>query len=411
MIKTRWKEYIMRSLFCVIIIFLVSFTFNLSVSGEIEKEHLEDENDNEKIPLISELLEDMSIGTASSSQAFTETTTTTTDTTTETIGTENYMPADVSLSDTSLQTDIAGTSTANISNETETTTISPATLTTTDIVVTGTTASLPATNTQATTSVLDAGTSTATVATSTITISTSTTTATLTTKEQGTPTLTGTGIIFTPTAYRLDKKTGFESDFIIAYYIGDMWRRLSDRGIEFIDPIEFLFFSLDMRYSFLKEKGYLPSLAGGFNGSIVLKGRASTVENVGTVIEKGTKRFGYRYLVASKSFKKNNYHIGLLIGKIDSIFNAIKGMDIKGNTLLLRRNQLEDSNALFLAFDTTICKRQIGLELIYPSKGHFLLNTSINQFLPFDFAIMKMPDGFSLIGYFGIRLPIYPYQK
>lgn len=406
----------MRFLFCVIIIFLVSFTFNLSVAGELEKEHLEEENDNEKTPLISELLEDMSIGTASSSQAFTETTTTTTDTNTETIGTENYMPADVSLPDTSLQSDIAGTSTANISNETATTTILPATFTTTDIVVTGTTAEmsapLPATNTQATTPVLDAGTSTATVATSTITISTSTTVlATSTTKEQGTPTLTGTGIIFTPTAYRLDKKTGFESDFIIAYYIGDMWRRLRDRGIEFIDPIEFLFFSLDMRYSFLKEKGYLPFLAGGFNGSIVLKGRASTVENVGTVIEKGTKRFGYSYLVSSKSFKKNNYHIGLLIGKIDSIFNAIKGMDIKGDTLLLRRNQLEDSNALFLAFNTTICKRQIGLELIYPSKGHFLLNTSIERFLPFDFAIMKMPDGFSLIGYFGIRLPIYPYQK
>ncbi|MFH1563522.1 MAG: hypothetical protein ABIF11_08960 [Nitrospirota bacterium] len=216
----------------------------------------------------------------------------------------------------------------------------------------------------------------------------------------GTPTLLNTGLILVPTAYRRDSKSGFNADFIIASYIGELWHSMN--GGELFEPIKFLFLSTDFKYCLLKEKEKIPSLGAGYEWFLVIQGQAPTPAQMGGQFSGKSDRFGYPYLMMSKKFKNIGCHLGMMSGEIGSLLNPLsKDMEVTGK------------KAIIFGLETKLFNRQINIEGIMPTggKSHLLINTSIERFLGFDIGFMKMPKGFSIIGYFGIRMTIFPNIK
>lgn len=250
------------------------------------------------------------------------------------------------------------------------------------------------------------GTLTSPVGTLSTTLLTGTLTSGTTSLEVGSPTskwigtLSNTGLILVPTAYRRNDKKGFNIDAIIAYYIGDLWHSMN--GGEFFNPIKFLFLSGDFKYSLLKEKEIIPHFGAGYEWFLVLKGGASSASQMGGEFSGKSDRFGYPYFVFSKKFKHLNCHCGMMFGELDKLFNPLSEFVT-----------LDSKKALIFGIDTKLFNRKINIEGISPlgSGFHLLLNTSIERFVGFDLSFMKSPDGLSIMGYFGIRFTIFPYIK
>jgi len=221
-----------------------------------------------------------------------------------------------------------------------------------------------------------------------------------TTVEVGTITLLNTGLILVPTAYRLDDKLGFNTDFIIAYYIGELWHKI-DKS-EFFEPIKFLFLSGDFKFSILKEKKQSPHLGAGYEWFLVLQGAAATPAQMGGEFSGKSKRFGYPYIILSKKFKYLNGHLGMMSGELGKLINPLSEFA-----------SLNSQKAIIFGLETKLFNRKINLEGIYPRGDdvHLLINTSIERFLGFDLSFMKVPHGLSIIGYFGVRLSIFPHIK
>ncbi len=214
----------------------------------------------------------------------------------------------------------------------------------------------------------------------------------------GTPTLLNTGLILVPTAYRRDSKSGLNADFIFAYYIGELWHSMA--GGELFEPIKFLFLSTDFKYCLLKEKEKIPGLGVGYEWFLVIQGQAATPAQMGGQFSGKSDRFGYPYLMVSKKFKNTGYHLGMMSGEIGHLLNPLS-----------EYMKVSDKKALVFGLDTKLFNRQINIEGIIPSGDNLLINTSIERFLGFDLCFMKTPDGFSVVGYFGIRMTIFPHIK
>lgn len=235
-----------------------------------------------------------------------------------------------------------------------------------------------------------------------------------TTLEFGSPTsknaqkikLLNTGLILIPTAYRRDNKRGFNTDFIIAYYIGELWYKyeygVGKKDSGFFEPIKFLFVSTDFKFSLLKEKERIPHFGMGYEWFLVLQGEAPSPAQMGGKFSGKSERFGFPYFILSKEFKNTRYHLGMMSGEIGKLLNPLsKYMKVDGK------------KAVIFGIDTTLFARKINIEGICPldSEFHLIVNTSIERFIGFELGFMKMPDGISIVGYFGIRLTIFPYIK
>ncbi|MEK7812655.1 MAG: hypothetical protein AAB296_02755, partial [Candidatus Desantisbacteria bacterium] len=99
----------------------------------------------------------------------------------------------------------------------------------------------------------------------------------------GTPTITGspstTGLIFVPTAFRLDKQAKLNADFVFTYYIGEFWNKTKEK-MDIFNPINRLSCSGDFKYSFILEKKWIPAAAFGYQGFIGLQGKASSAKEM-----------------------------------------------------------------------------------------------------------------------------------
>lgn len=247
---------------------------------------------------------------------------------------------------------------------------------------------------------LSAGTQTTAPLSGTLTIGT-------VTAEPGTDTLLDTGLMLIPTAYRRDDKLGFNTDFLIAYYIGELWYkykydegRKKDSGL--FEPIKFLFLSADFKFSLLKEKTQIPNVGCGYEWFLVLQGAASTPAQMGGEFSGKSDRFGFPYLIFSKEFKNKKYHLGVMSGEIGKLVNPLsKYMAVTSNKTLI------------FGFETKLFNRRINIEGFSPldSGSTLVINTSIERFIGFDLGFIKTKDGFSVIGYFGARLTIFPYKR
>jgi hypothetical protein len=218
--------------------------------------------------------------------------------------------------------------------------------------------------------------------------------------------LLNTGLILIPTAYRRDNKIGFNTDFIIAYYIGELWYKYKyNEGKEdsgFFEPIKFLFLSGDFKFSLLKEREKIPHFGAGYEWFLVLQGSAPSPAQMGGEFSGKSDRFGFPYFILSKEFKNIRYHLGMMSGEIGKLLNPLS-----------KYMEVDAKKTLIFGIDTRLFDRKINIEGIYPlgSKFHLLVNTSIERFIGFELAFMKTPDGISVVGYFGVRLTIFPYIK
>jgi len=223
-----------------------------------------------------------------------------------------------------------------------------------------------------------------------------------TTVEIGTTTLLNTGLILVPTAYRRDDKLGFNTDFIIAYYIGEIWHEIKGKKGEFFEPIKFLFLSGDFKFSMLKEKKQFPHLGAGYEWFLVLQGAAATPAQMGGEFSGKSDRFGYPYIILSKKFKYLKGHLGMMSGQLGKLVNPLSEFA-----------SLNSQKAIIFGLETKLFNREIKIEGISSTgdEFHLLINTSIERFLGFDLSFMKIPQGYSIIGYFGIRMNIFPHIK
>jgi hypothetical protein len=72
----------------------------------------------------------------------------------------------------------------------------------------------------------------------------------------------------------------------------------------------------------------------------------------------------------------------------------------------------------FFGLSFRLFSRTIKVEFIYPCLRKvfqpisiFLINTSIERFLIFNFSCLKLQKSVTLLGYLGCRLSIFPFQK
>lgn len=228
----------------------------------------------------------------------------------------------------------------------------------------------------------------------------------------GMPTIIGspsiTGLILVPTAFRLDKQTRLNMDFIFTYYIGEFWNKTKEK-IDIFNPINRLSCSGDFKYSFILEKKWIPAIAVGYQRFISLQGKASSVREMGGAVSEKSESFGYTYGILSKRLKNIGIHIGSQSGPIGKLINPLS------NKLNITSN-----SALIAGLDTIICKRKTFVEVIYPQGNEcMLINTFVDNFLPFNFTYIRFnnkssnnpTNGYSLSGYFGIRTTGFPGTK
>ncbi len=225
----------------------------------------------------------------------------------------------------------------------------------------------------------------------------------------GTPTITGspstTGLIFVPTAFRLDNQAKLNVDFVFTYYIGEFWNKTKEK-MEIFNPINRLSCSGDFKYSFILEKKWIPAAAFGYQGFIGLQGKASSAKEMGGAVSEKSESFGFSYAILSKRFKNIGVHIGSQLGPVGKLINPLS------NKLNITSN-----SALIAGIDTKICKRKVFVEAIYPQGNEcVMVNTFVDNFLPFNFTYIMFNNklsnnstkGYSLSGYFGIRTSGFP---
>ncbi len=235
-----------------------------------------------------------------------------------------------------------------------------------------------------------------------------TTTSSLRVKEPGSPSITG--LFLMSTAYTLDerRRLGLNADFFIAYYIGNIYADIEEYN-DFFIPIRYLFLSGDIKYRLLREHKFSPAIAGGYQQYLVLTGNASTPAQMGGKVEtESTQNYGYSYGLISKQIKGIGIHGGFLSGQMGYLFNPLipeesfEGLSINA------------TSGICVGVDLKINSRRFKIECIYPqitseNKGnYFLINTCIERFLGFDFGCIIVPDGFSIVGGFGVRFTMFP---
>ncbi|MDI6781391.1 MAG: hypothetical protein QME49_04715 [bacterium] len=231
-------------------------------------------------------------------------------------------------------------------------------------------------------------------------------------KFSGSSTITGspstTGLIFVPTAFRLDKQAKLNVDFVFTFYIGEFWNKTKEK-MDIFNPINRLSCSGDFKYSFLLEKKWIPAAAFGYQGFIGLQDKASSAKEMGGAVSEKSESFGYTYAILSKRFKNIGVHIGSQSGPIGKLINPLS------NKLNITSN-----SALIAGIDTKICKRKTFVEIIYPQGNEcVMVNTFVDNFLPFNFTYIRFNNklsnnttkGYSLSGYFGARTSGFPGTK
>ncbi len=228
----------------------------------------------------------------------------------------------------------------------------------------------------------------------------------------GTPTTTGspstTGLILVPTAFRLDKQAKLNIDFGFTYYIGEFWNKTKEK-MDIFNPINRLSCSGDFKYSFILEKKWIPAAAFGYHGFIGLQGKAYSAKEMGGAVSEKSDSFGYTYAILSKKIKNIGVHIGSQSGPIGKLINPLSN-----------KLNITSSSAIIAGINTTICRRNTFIEVIYPQGNEcVMINTFVDNFLPFNFTYIRFNNklfnntttGYSLSGYFGIRMTGFPGTK
>jgi hypothetical protein len=212
-----------------------------------------------------------------------------------------------------------------------------------------------------------------------------------------------TGLILLPTAYSAypERYLGLNSTFLFHYYIGDIYYTEENSSPRFVNPLNYLILSSDIKWNFIKEGNLLPSLgiASGVYANLV--GKPAAKEGATIEVKSGNLFFLHFIILSKKLIKdKIGIHLGASYGKIANLINP----------LLL--NPWEKENVItpfvgvaFKAFS----QREIKLEyIVWKKKSTYLINLFIPGLFGFNLSWLKSPYKYSLLGYFSYRINLFP---
>jgi hypothetical protein len=225
----------------------------------------------------------------------------------------------------------------------------------------------------------------------------------------GSSTITGsasvTGLMLMPTAYRLDKQKKLNIDFTFIYYIGEFWKKIKNKT-DIFTPINWLFCSGELKYTLINETRFLPCIAIGYQKTIGIPCKLSSVKHMRASISQKSRSLSGGYCVLSKQLRNIEVHIGYKKGKINKLLNAVSGE--------LELSEDEKVGTIIAGINISMFDRLISIEVLSPVIEHkrcVFVSTFIDKFLPFNIAYLNLPDGYSVIGYFGVRLTAFPSEK
>lgn len=277
-----------------------------------------------------------------------------------------------------------------------------------------------------------------------------------------------TGLVLMPTGYRQKRKKsywGLNLDGNFTFYIGSLASKTMKGRWSFTQQIYYSLFCVDFKWNFLKENWW-PAIASGMILGVNTEG------GDGTISATLGKPIGYLYSSLSKKWRKSAFHFSFLstpeLTKVNEKNEKERffagGAEISNlvtyGLLGAQRSKKElidwilgeTKYTLSLGFNTTFFNQLFKLELIYPlvnqqffreklkneleknktqpltlwvpekgiltslnpgeldswlSGSYYLVNLRISGF-PFQFAFLKIPSGYSFLGYFSFRFNIFP---
>jgi len=206
------------------------------------------------------------------------------------------------------------------------------------------------------------------------------------------------GLVLVPTAPADDRShIAINVDVLFTYFIGEMFGEVRHQ-FDYFEPLRTWVLSGDVKWRFKRENARSPALALGALGSSLM-----TAQGIGpnSPLEFAGEWLGSLYLVGSKSLGNYRVHLGFMWGSIPQILNFLSP-DIS----------LDSPNTIFLGFDTRIFgQRRISVEALLPSSDSYLIDLHVDRFLSFDFAFLKIPEGYSVIGFYNFRVGLFPPKK
>ena len=253
------------------------------------------------------------------------------------------------------------------------------------------------------------------------------------------------GLSLMSTAYaRVSQKhpseTGLNADFLFNFYIGEIYERMKtskDYNVFFV-PYRIYMFGFDLKYGFNlgqlldaigivyredyaanrigqflnvvdpgfkeKEQKYFPTVAVGMRGWI-FSSMGSSFDL--TEAFEGAEWIQDYYFVVSKKIGDWGIHVGYVYGSFfNSFFEEIKSANVLNQGKMGAWNVDSDcnSNTFYVGVDVNVPwgNKKFSLEAIFPSADTYLINTATGLW-GFDLAFLKIPPGFSVIGYWSFR--------
>jgi len=242
-------------------------------------------------------------------------------------------------------------------------------------------------------------------------------------------------IVNLPSAYaaHVGKDTGENAEVFLAWYIGSLYRydQVGDydrvRGL-FIQQIMSLYIGADVKWAFIRESGWFPAMAMGYYGGFGLPSfaggtvKASTVAKDAKADKNKVKREETKSAFMHNGYAVMSERFGWLTASAGVLYGFKKGfpqfipMLRNASFTTVSNPASQEMLTLFGGLDLAWKYRHFKLEVVTvpmePSVTRpWLIQTHIDEFLGFDFALVKDAVGYQVVGYYVLPFFRWPDQK
>ncbi len=221
-------------------------------------------------------------------------------------------------------------------------------------------------------------------------------------------------LVLMPTAYaaHFAKRTGENAEVFMAWYIGTLY---NEKGL-FIAPLFSLFIGADAKWAILGEKRIRPAFAIGYFGGLGVPftggaAKASSLAGRQTVRQAIVHD---AYGVLSKSFGPVSLTAGGMYG-IKKAFPVVFPM-LRNLSYTTKSNPAPDTKiTAWGGGELHILGRRFKAEAVtFPEirkDRPWLVQAGFDGFLGFDFAYVKDPIGYQVLGYYMLPFYRWPDKK
>ena len=244
-------------------------------------------------------------------------------------------------------------------------------------------------------------------------------------------------IVNLPTAYaaHVGKATGENAEVFLAWYIGSLYRydEVGDydrvRGL-FIQQIMSLYIGADLKWAFLRESSWRPALAAGYYGGFGLPSFAGGTVKASTTakdvkadknkVKREEAKSGFMhngYAVMSKQFSWLTISAGALYG-FKRAYPAFIPMLRNSSFTTVSNPASGELVTVFGGLDLAWKYRHFKVEIVTVpmepstiSARPWLIQTHIDDFIGFDFALVRDAVGYQVVGYYVLPFIQWPDKK